>query len=169
MFWCNCVNGYIYPSRKDVVRRLEKIWRMQHKPISTYSANAFNAKNADILSFIIRWIRNFILRLKATMSWTHLKVVYLFYCMELFSWFKRIKNHLKNIWQSTCCWWTVQQSYDSVLSITHWCHCMEHSPRHLSSWANECSNETNVHCVLPPSRHTKHQTNECMMDGFWCD
>jgi len=34
--------------------------------------------------------------------------------------------------------------------------------------ANGCSNETNVHCVLPPS-HTKHQINECVRDGIWCN
>jgi len=72
-------------------------------------------------------------------------------------------------WQSTCCRWIVQQSCDSVLVITHRCHCEGHSLQHLSSWANRCSNETNVHSVLQPSRHTKHQINEWAMDGFWCD
>jgi len=51
---------------------------MQSKSTSTSSANAFSAKNADILPFSIRWIHNCILHLNATMSWTHLKVFYLF-------------------------------------------------------------------------------------------
>ena len=77
-FWCNCEKGYIYPSRRDVVRRSRKIWEMQRKLISTSSANAFTAKTADILPFSIRWIHNCILLLNATMSWTHLKVFYRF-------------------------------------------------------------------------------------------
>jgi len=51
---------------------------MQRKSISTSFANAFNAKNADILPFTIRWIHNCVLRLNATMSQTHPKVFYLF-------------------------------------------------------------------------------------------
>jgi len=51
---------------------------MQRKSICTSSANAFNAKNADILPFSIRWIHNCILILNATMFQTYLKVFYLF-------------------------------------------------------------------------------------------
>ena len=72
-FWCNCEKGYIYPTGRDVVRRSGKIWPMQRKSISISSANAFNAKNADILPLSIRWIHNCILLLNATMSLTHLK------------------------------------------------------------------------------------------------
>jgi len=51
---------------------------MQRKSVSTSSSNAFNAKNAVILPFPIRWIHNCILRLNAMMSRTHLEVFYLF-------------------------------------------------------------------------------------------
>ena len=77
-FWCNCEKGYIYPSRKDAVRRSRKIWPMKRKSISTSSANAFNVKNADILPLSIRWIHNCILLLNGTISLTHLKVFCLF-------------------------------------------------------------------------------------------
>jgi len=151
----------------------------------------------------------------------------------MFSWFKRIKNHLKiDICQLTCCRWIVQQSHDSVLLGTHRCHCVGHSLQHQwqqtillfgqinaikvfikdavkpgggektlwlsclpppnripsntlighisrhcvttglvqttasSPWVNGCSNARNAHCVLPPSCHTKHRINECVMDGI---
>jgi len=81
---------------------------------------------------------------------THLKIFLPFPYMEMFSWFKRIKNRVRiAIWQSTCCRWIVQQSYDSVLLITHLWHCLVHSLQHFSSWTNGCSKETNAHCVLP--------------------
>jgi len=51
---------------------------MQSKSNSTSSTNEFNAKNADILPFLIRWIHNCILLLNATMSRTHLKEFCLF-------------------------------------------------------------------------------------------
>jgi len=159
MFWCNCAKGYIYPSRRDAVGHSRKIWRVQRKSSSISSASAFNTKNTDILPFSIRWIRKCVLHSNETMSRTHPKVVYLFPRMKLFSWFKRIKN-LQGIaiCQSTCCRWIVHQSCDSVL--TQRCHCVGHSLLRLSSWANGCRNETNIHRVLPPSRHSKHQVDD---------
>jgi len=106
-------------------------------------------------------------RLNEAMYRTHLKVFYLFPCMELFSWFKRIKNHQGiAIWQSTCCRWIVHQSCDS--DLMQLCHCVGHSIQRLSSWAKGCWNETNIHRVLPPSRHSKHQIDESVRDGIWC-
>jgi len=169
MFSCNCAKGYVYPSRRDVVGHSRKIWRVRHKSSSISSASAFNTKNADILPFSIRWIHNCVLRLNEAMSRTHPKVFYRFPCMELFRWFKRIKNHQGiAIWQSTSCRRIVQQSCDSVLLITQRCHCVGHSLQHLSSWANGCWNETNIHRVLPPSRHSKHQIDESVRDGICC-
>ena len=91
-FWCNCEKGYICRSRRDVVKHSRKIWRMQRKSISISSANSFNAKNADILPFSIRWIHNCILLLNVSDT---SKRILAFPCLELFSWFKRIKNHLR--------------------------------------------------------------------------
>jgi len=51
---------------------------MQWKSNSTSSANKFDAEYADILPFTIQWIHNCILFLNVTMSWTHLKLFYLF-------------------------------------------------------------------------------------------
>jgi len=53
----------VYPTRKDVVRRSRTIWRMQHKSISTSSANAFNARKAAIFPLSIQCIHNSILYL----------------------------------------------------------------------------------------------------------
>jgi len=143
---------------------------VQRKSISNSSASAFNAKNADI-PFSIRWIHNCFM-FKRDDVFDSSKIISPFPCVELFSWFKRIEKSsiaIWAIWQSTCCQWIVKQNCDSVLLIIYRCHCVRHSPQHLSSSASGCSNEINVHCVLPPSRHTKHQINECVMDGSWFD
>ena len=61
-----------------MVRRSREIWRVQSKSISTSFANVFNAENAAILPLSIRCIQNCISLLNVTMSWTHLKLVYIF-------------------------------------------------------------------------------------------
>jgi len=58
----------------------------------------------------------------------HIKNILLLSCMEMFSWFKGIKNHVRiAISQSACCRWIVQHSCDSVHSVTHPCHRVGHA------------------------------------------
>jgi len=126
---------------------------MQSKSISTSSANAFDAKNADILPFSIRWIHNCMLLLNDDISSTS-KSILPFTCLELFSWFKHKKSP-KKIWQSTCCRWIVQQRYDSVLLINTPVPLRGPlSPTSFLKRQRIFKNKTNVHCVLPTSHHT---------------
>ena len=149
-----------------------KMWWVQRKSISIFSASAFNTKNADILLFSIRWIHNCVLCLNETMSRTHLNVYYLFRAWSCLA-DSDIKNHqIMAIWQST----SVDESFSKVMRFCSFNNApvslrgpLSPAPFLMESWANGCSNETNAHCVLPPSRYTKHQINECVMDGFWCD
>ena len=103
-------------------KALKKIWQMQSKSISTFSANAFNAKNADILPFSIRWIHYCILLLKDNVSDTS-KSVLPFTCLELFSWFKHIKNHLRKFDNQLA----VDESFSKAMilffKLTHRFHC----------------------------------------------
>ena len=46
---------------------------MQRKSLSTCSENVFNAGKAAIFPHSIGWIRNFILPLNETITWTHQK------------------------------------------------------------------------------------------------
>ena len=98
----------------EIVRR--EIWQVQRKSKSTSSANALNVRKAAIFLLSIQWIHCCILPLNATMSCTvdTSKYILPFLCMEMFSWFKLIKNHLRIAnWQTACCRWIFQQSYDS--------------------------------------------------------
>jgi len=114
-----------------------KMWWVQRKSISIFSASAFNAKNPDILLFSIRWIHNCVLCLNETMSRTHLNVYNLFRAWSCLA-DSDIKNHQKWLFGNPLL--SMNRSaklWDSVLSITHRCHYVSHSLQHLSSWSHE--------------------------------
>jgi len=91
-------------------------------------------------------------------------------CLEMFNWFKRMKKSPKNRY-------LVIHMLSYNRSAKLWFSSFNKEPvslrvplsQHLSSWANGYSNETNAHCVLPPSRHTKDQIDVRVRDGIWCD
>ena len=160
MFWCDCEKGYIYLSSSERCRKaLKKIWQMQSKSFSTSPANAFDAKNADILPFSIRWIHNCIQILNDDASDAS-KSILPFTCLELFSWLKHLNNQLRKFGNQLA----VDESFSKVMilffSLTHRCHCVGHSLQHLSSWANGCLNEQ-TSTVFCPHLATH---NECVWD-----
>ena len=67
------------------------------------------------------------------MSWIvdTFKIFYLFPEWKCLAGSNVWKNHLRiAIWQSTCCRWIVQQSYDYVLLVAHRCHRVDNSLQH---------------------------------------
>jgi len=92
-------------------------------------------------------------------------------CIEVCNWFKWLKKSANN------------STLTSYLSLNHsarlWFCSFKKAPislRRLATFSrsffviiNGCSERTKTRCIVPPSRHTKHQTNEYIRVGIWCD